>query len=117
MLGPEVDIFLSLSLPPPVWIASIRLLCRDVSFSTDLQITGLNVLTGPNTVTGRGPGTIPLSAAVTEGSGFASGVRWVAALLMSLVLLVCPWDTVLGAVGGLVDDCRGLLCEGLGLLP
>lgn len=47
--------FLSPSLPLPVWIASIRLLCRDVSFSTLLQTTGLNFLTGPKTETGRAP--------------------------------------------------------------
>lgn len=77
--------FFSLSLPPPVWIASIRLLCRDVSFSTDLQITGLNFLTGPNTETGRDPGTTPLSDTVTEDSDFASDVRWWVAFTVFLV--------------------------------
>lgn len=116
VLGPGVVIFLSLSLPPPVWIASIRLLCRDVSFSTDLEITGLNFLTGPNSVTSGGSGVTPLSDTVTEDCGFASGVTWVAALVTSFGLLVSPWDTVLGAVGGLADECRGLPCTGLGLL-
>lgn len=56
--------FLSPSLPLLVWIASIRLLCRDVSFSTLLQTTGLNFLTGPKTETGSAPEITLLSVSV-----------------------------------------------------
>lgn len=83
LLGPEVDIFLRRSLPPPVWMASIRLLCRDVSLSTDLQITGLNFFTGPNRVTGGGPGVTPQSDTVTEGCGFSSDMGWAGAWVVS----------------------------------
>lgn len=58
--------FLSPSLPLLVWIASIRLLCRDVSFSTLLQTTGLNFLTGPKTETASAPEITPLSVSVNR---------------------------------------------------
>lgn len=63
------------SLPLPDWMASIRLLCRHVSFSMDLYTTGLNFWTGPKTEEDRAPGVKPPpSVTVTEASCLASVV-------------------------------------------
>lgn len=72
--------FLSPSLPLPVWIASIRLLCRDVSLSTLLQTTGLNFLTGPKTETGRAPELTLPSVSVNEVWAFPGIIRLVLAM-------------------------------------
>ena len=72
--------FLSPSLPLPVWIASIRLLCRDVSLSTLLQTTGLNFLTGPKSEFGKASELTLPSLSVNE--------AWAFPLFITLVLVL-----------------------------
>lgn len=85
MYPPICPTFLSPSLPLPVWIASIKLVCRDVSFSTLLQTTGLNFLTGPKTETGRASEVTLLSVSVNEVWAFPWIIRLVLVLAMSTV--------------------------------
>lgn len=77
--------FLRPSLPLPVWMASIRLPCRDVSFSTLLQTTGLNFLTGPKTEPSGAPEATLLSVSVNEVWTFPWILRLVLVLAMSTV--------------------------------
>lgn len=73
--------FLSPSLPLPFWIASIRLLCRDVSFSTLLQTTGLNFFTGPKTEAGG-------TAEVTSLPSVSVSKVWAFPLITRLVFVL-----------------------------
>lgn len=60
----------SLSLPPAEWMASIKALCRDVSFGAGLWTTGLNFFFGPKMLAGSVPSAS--SAPVLNKLGFSS---------------------------------------------